>query len=130
MNVYLEAADLLDAAALRIERFGHAKGSYRDEQGRECAVGALLVSAGGMLVENGADVDVAETDALRTALHSLVQAVIASCGSEFGLCGGRIADWNDSDVRTASDVTSAMRAAAATLRAQRASVVNEEGVYV
>ncbi|ROO82653.1 hypothetical protein EDD29_0134 [Actinocorallia herbida] len=116
---------ILDRAATVIEKNGHHKGDYFDEKQagdlviytsecRVCALGAIIVGAGGNPLNGllGTDSEPAARDAARAfALH--LHNVEATASDSIKLVG----DWNDAPERTAEDVTTRLRACAASLRA-------------
>lgn len=89
-------ADVLDAAAVLLERDGWCQGQNRDQQGRCCAAEAIRVAAdGGALY----------VDAMF--------AVVATVRREHA----GVALWNDAPARTASEVIGRLRQVAASERA-------------
>ena len=97
---------VLDRAADVIDELGHAKGFYQNQvTGAVCALGALNIAKHGSIWFT-------EPNEAKRVLGMAV--------------GGRISEWNDAHERTKDEVTSTMRAVAATLRAQRGSETPRE----
>ncbi len=90
---------LLLKAAEIIEQRGHAKDALCDDRGAVCLLGALNVAATG----------------IPTTSDKRRSPALDAMGRHLGFTGMvamELVDWNNSPERTASDVTSAMRAAA------------------
>jgi hypothetical protein len=93
----IEARETLLAAAYYLEIFGWRRGSYDDEDGRCCVLGAIYVSAPTVGVEECA------VEALSRVLK---------CRYVRGGYGGYVARWNDLAARGCRDVVRALRRAA------------------
>lgn len=97
MNEREQVAEVLEAAADRLDECGWTQGAYRNNwTGGMCAAGALDMAACGMERQVG------------RAAHL---ALFRSLGGNTG-----VATWNDRPERTKEDVTTAMRKAAITVR--------------
>lgn len=127
MNHLQVAMDLENAAAV-IEKRGHTKNALRDDDGAVCAIGGLVIAiAGGMYVGK-----VTCDDKYRLRMiecnSALNQAIY---GEEYNPVwpkpGHCVPDWNNAPQRTAGEVTSMMRAVAAT---QRAKICDQETALV
>ncbi|TFI30091.1 hypothetical protein [Streptomyces sp. 4R-3d] len=99
------SSDLFRQAAQIIRKQGHAKGSYTNPRGCVCALGALSTAATG----NPTPAETIDPDLL-DAMGVLSARIDSDVVDEDDL--ERIADWNDRDSTTATDVIAALEAAA------------------
>ena len=111
-SMTLDAADVLEKAAVHLERVGHHKGYLYDEQQAEdtalescrvCAVGSILAAAYGK--PRYPALDTAQSDVTDTAIDAMEETV-----------GTPVPVWNDEPQRTVDDVVTALRDTAASLR--------------
>jgi hypothetical protein len=115
---------LLDDGAALLDREGWTRHSLQEPGGRQrCALGAIYTASSGERADHSArtpvvDVAVAalvrHLDALHVPHERRPEWFVAECRNH-----ARIADWNNGAHCTKREVTSAMRAAAALLRAER-----------
>ncbi|MFE2497153.1 hypothetical protein [Streptomyces scopuliridis] len=115
-------ADILDKAADTIEANGHHKGDlYRKSRGRRrnrcqvCAFGAINIAVHGSPLHP--DQYAVTPDRPDRRGWNLAVAVSAGRMLRSHLGVTEVHEWNDAADRTAADVTAAMRATAARLRA-------------
>lgn len=110
-SMTLDAANVLEKAAVHLERVGHHKGYLYDEKQakgtalescRVCAVGSILAAAYGKPRYPAAD---DRADATDTAIDAMELTV-----------GQPVPVWNDEPARTQDDVITALKATAASLR--------------
>ena len=100
-----KVSEVLDRAADRIEAGGWCQAAFRDE-GRFCALGAIINVAVAMRLGSGALTDI-------EALVDPALAALAAAVGEDGVMG-----WNDRPGRTQEEVVAMLRAVAATERAR------------
>lgn len=105
----MKTYELLEASANYIDRNGWAQGCIQDEDGRVCAMGAMLKS----------NCDGASSFACFAAVDAMSDWLCPQ--RPRGLPNNYVvASWNDRPTRTKEEVTAALRACAALLRAQEA----------
>ena len=95
---------LTDAADL-IRKHGHVKGAFRGRDGEYCTIGAIVHAATGTVVHAPWGAPPVDMQAIEAA-QRFAKTVT---GSEYV---GSICDWNNTRVRTASDVIAALEACA------------------
>lgn len=104
-------AEILDRAAIVIDYQGWTQGLFQDFDGKVCAIGAMRMGAG--LYADP------RREHLHVEPHELIEAKCAMCHAVKRF---HVHHWNDEPGRTKGEVTSMLRAVAATLRARTTPV--------
>jgi len=110
----MRADEVLDAAADAIDKYGHAKHALGDKWFGMCAQGAMLFACYGRAQwPKGMRFTATGERLLAPELHRAMRALQESHRAQIRYTS----DWNNAPERTQDEVTSTMRAVAATLRA-------------